>query len=147
MKHSILTAAIFIVLFGCIKAQKPLKIEKDTLLQNTKTWDGTDLPPYPAGKPELTLLKVTVPPHTRLNWHSHPVINAGYMLKGSLTVTSENGDILELKEGDSIVELVNTLHYGENKTNKAAEILVFYVGVKNKAITVQDSLTNMDATK
>lgn len=147
MKHSIIATAIFIVLFGCIKAQKPLNIEKDTLLRNTKTWDGTDLPPYPSGKSEVTLLKVTVPPHTRLNWHSHPVINAGYMLKGSLTVTSENGDILELKEGDSIVELVNTSHYGENKTDKPAEIIVFYVGVQNEAITVQDSTKNLKTTK
>ena len=77
-----------------------------------------------------------IPPKTKLNWHKHPVINAGVLLKGELTVISKANDTLHQKAGEPIVEIVNGWHYGENKGNEPAEIIVFYAGVENTPITV-----------
>jgi quercetin dioxygenase-like cupin family protein len=69
--------------------------------------------------------------------HHHPVINAGVLLKGELTVVADDNKTLHLRAGDSIVELVNKKHYGKNEGKEAAEIIVFYAGVENKPITVK----------
>ena len=110
--------------------------EVTVLAKTGASWDGTILTHYEEGQPEITILKITIPPKTELAVHKHPVINAGVMLKGELTVITENREILTLKAGEAIVEVVNTWHYGRNDGNVPAEIIVFYAGLKDKPITV-----------
>ena len=54
----------------------------------------------------------------KLKIHRHPVINAGYMVSGELTVKTIEGEIFHLNEGEVIIEVVNKLHYGINETEK-----------------------------
>ena len=107
------------------------------LAKSTKSWDGAYLPHYPAGQPEVTILRIRIPAGAELDMHYHPVINAGVLLKGELTVVAEDGKILHLRAGDSIVELVNKKHYGKNEGPETAEIIVFYAGIENKPVTVK----------
>jgi quercetin dioxygenase-like cupin family protein len=109
------------------------------LAKTSSSWDGKALPDYPEGKPEVTILRITIPPKARLPVHKHPVINAGVMLKGELTVVTENKKTLHLKAGDSIVEVVNTWHYGINEGDEPAEIIVFYAGVHGAPITIKET--------
>ncbi|MDY7002072.1 MAG: cupin domain-containing protein, partial [Thermodesulfobacteriota bacterium] len=37
----------------------------------------------------------------------------------------------------SIVEVVNTWHYGKNEGNETAEIIVFYAGIVDEAVTIK----------
>ncbi len=106
------------------------------LVKSSHSWDGTLLPAYPQGQPEVTILRITIPAGTRLPLHHHPVINAGVLLKGQLTVVAEQGQKLHLHAGDPIVEMVHTPHYGINEGDEPAEIIVFYAGVTGKPITV-----------
>ncbi|HOZ60858.1 MAG TPA: cupin domain-containing protein, partial [Smithellaceae bacterium] len=69
--------------------------------------------------------------------HKHPVINAGVMIAGDLTVITEKNETLHLKTGDSIIEVVDKWHYGKNEGNKTAEIIVFYAGVIKQVITIK----------
>ena len=62
---------------------------------------------------KFTILKISIPPKTRLPLHQHPVINAGVLIKGELTVMTEDGKILHLQAGDPIVEVTDTWHFGE----------------------------------
>lgn len=101
----------------------------------TTSWDGADLIDYPTGNASITLLKITVAPNSQLPLHYHPVINVGYMLEGSLTVTDDKGNTLIINAGDPIIETVNTIHYGENRGDTDAVILVFYAGEEDEAIT------------
>ncbi len=89
-------------------AESPIVEE---LAKSTSSWDGSILPEYQKGRPEITILKITIPPKTELPFHRHPGINAGVLLEGALTVVTEDGKTLNLKEGDSILEVVNTRHY------------------------------------
>ncbi len=113
---------------------KGVKVVK--LVQTTRSWNGASLPGYPKGKPEITILKITIGPHVRLPLHKHPVINAGVLLKGKLTVITERGKKLKLKAGDPIVEVVNTWHYGINEGNQPAVIVVFYAGTPGTPLTI-----------
>ena len=107
-----------------------------TLVKTTQSWNGEFLPAYPQGKPEITILRITIPAGTKLDTHSHPVMNAGVLISGQLTVVTEDGKTLHLKAGDAIVEVVNTLHYGMNEGKVPAEIIVFYAGGVDTPITV-----------
>ena len=101
------------------------------LAKTTRSWDGKFLLPYPQGQPEITIRWISIPAGTRLETHSHPVINAGVLISGQLTVVTADGKTLHLKTGDPIVEVVNTPHYGINEGNVSAEIVVFYAGTVN----------------
>jgi quercetin dioxygenase-like cupin family protein len=133
------------IFWGCAMApppepkmadQQPIVVQK--LVQSTKSWDGAPLPAYPTTQPEVTILRITIAPGAKLPFHHHPVINAGVLLKGQLTVVTVNGATLHLKAGDPIVETVNTVHYGVNDGQVPAEIIVVYAGTPDHPITVID---------
>lgn len=109
----------------------------DVLAKTSVSWDGKDLPNYAKGKPEITILRIKIPPKVQLPQHVHPVINAGVLLKGELTVVTKDKETLHLKAGDSIVEVVGKWHYGKNDGNELAEIIVFYAGVQDTPITIK----------
>jgi|SRR5690554_8168854 quercetin dioxygenase-like cupin family protein len=115
------------------------KIEAVTLIEASKSWNGDELPQYPDGKPKITILKITIPPHSKLSIHKHLVINAGVLTKGELTVVDEENNTLLLKAGDALVELVNTCHFGENNGDSPAEIIVFYAGTEDLPITITEN--------
>jgi len=112
-------------------------VQVDVLAKTGLSWDGSHLPDYPKGTPEITILRIKIPPGVQLALHKHSVINAGILLKGQLTVVTEDNRTLYLKAGDPIVEVVNKWHYGKNEGNETAEIILFYAGVLNTPITIE----------
>ncbi|MCA1744085.1 MAG: cupin domain-containing protein, partial [Desulfovibrionales bacterium] len=85
------------------------------LARTNHTWDEQLLPQYPQGQPEVTILEITIPAGAKLPLHMHPVINAGVLIQGELTVTTEHNEVQVLKAGEAIVEVVDKWHYGQNK--------------------------------
>jgi quercetin dioxygenase-like cupin family protein len=136
MKKLLFGICLTLSLLSNVLAEDVNSVVVDVLSKTGSSWDGESLPDYPAGKPEITILRIKIPAGTQLSLHKHPVINAGVLLIGELTVVTEDNKTLYLKAGDSIVEVVNKWHYGKNEGNKTAEIIVFYVGVQDKPITV-----------
>lgn len=128
---------LIVALTGTVWAQDVNTANVEVLTKTSSSWDGGVLPDYAEGKPEITILKITIPPKVILPLHEHPEINAGVLLKGELTVATEDNKTLHLKAGDAIVEVVNTWHYGKNEGNEAAEIIVFYAGIKDEPITIK----------
>jgi len=92
--------------------QDQSEVKVTQIAKATKRWDGSPLPPYPTQNPEITILAYEIPSGMRLPVHKHPVMNAGVVLQGSLTVVTKEGRQLMLNPGDSIVELVHQWHYG-----------------------------------
>ncbi|MDY7031008.1 MAG: cupin domain-containing protein [Thermodesulfobacteriota bacterium] len=137
MKKIFCGICLIVFLTGHAWAQEENVFKTDVLAKTSLSWDGTDLPHYAKGKPEITILRIKIPPKTKLPVHKHPVINAGVLLKGTLTVVTKEEEILHLKAGDSIVEVVNKWHYGINEGNESAEIIVFYAGVQGLPITIK----------
>ncbi len=112
------------------------RVTADILAKTGRCWNGSPLPDYPKGTPEITILRFTIPPGVQLPLHHHPVINAGVLLDGELTVVTDDNRTLHLKAGDSMIEVVNTWHYGKNEGTRNADLIVFYAGVKETPITV-----------
>ncbi len=111
-------------------------VVSETLLDKVpNSWDGKALEAYPAGKPAITMLRISVPPKVKLPKHYHSVINVGYMLQGELTVRGENGQSKTIKAGEPLIEMVGTIHYGENTGDTTAVIVVFYAGDSKTPIT------------
>lgn len=137
MRKLLCGAGLILLLSSHVWAADGNGVTVDTLAKTSSSWDGTALPGYPKGEPEITILRITVPPKVQLPLHKHPVINAGVLLKGQLTVVTEDKETLHLKAGDAIVELVNKEHYGKNEGDEPAEIIVFYAGAKGRPITVK----------
>ena len=127
--------ACFVFISACAGPINHVEVKQ--LAKSTKSWDGNYLPSYSQGQPEVTILRIRIPAGAELDMHYHPVINAGVLVKGELTVITDDHQTLHLKAGDSIVELVNKKHYGKNEGKEEAEILVFYAGIDNKPITVK----------
>lgn len=142
MKAIIFTTIALLFTASMTTAQAQSEVKVDVLAKTSKSWNGQQLPHYPSSQPEITMLKVTIPPGTKLPEHMHLVINAAVLLKGKLTVISENGKKLYLKAGDPIVELVNTWHYGLNEGEEPVELIVFYAGTANVPITIKKSTAN-----
>jgi len=120
-------------------------IEVELLAKNTVSWDGDELPAYPTGTPEVSILRITIPAHTALPLHRHPVINAGVLLEGQLTVVTPDGLEKHMKAGDSLIELVEKWHFGRNDGDEPAVILVVYAGEVGKPITVKATEAEKEA--
>jgi quercetin dioxygenase-like cupin family protein len=137
MKKLIYGICFALLLSSSVLAAEVNTAHVDLLAKTSLSWDGSPLPYYPKGTPEITILRIKIPPGVQLSLHRHPVINAGVLLKGELTVVTEDNRTLHLKAGESIVEVVNKWHYGKNEGNEAAEIIVFYAGVQDVPITIE----------
>ena len=98
------------------------------LADASESWDGTPLPAYPAGRPRVTLLRGVVPPGATMAMHRHSIVNAGVVLRGELTVISDMGAERTFRAGEALVELIGTPHYGENRGEEEAEVVMFYAG-------------------
>jgi len=126
-----------ILIAGCASPKYTNDVCSVQLVKSTESWNGQPLPAYKTGEPEITILRITIPPRHTLPMHTHPVINAGVLLKGQLTVTTESGQVLHLRLYDPIIEVVDTWHYGKNEGDEPAEIIVFYAGIKGESITIK----------
>ncbi|MDT7833182.1 cupin domain-containing protein [Flavobacteriaceae bacterium S356] len=127
----------FICFIICSCAEKKEKdIQITTILETTKSWNGTLLPKFSSAQPKVTISKVVIPPKAKLPRHLHPVITTGMLTKGELTVTDDNNKQITIKAGDVLVEVTNTIHFGENTGNVPAEIIVFYIGPEDSPTTV-----------
>ena len=102
--------------------------QSQTLLKSDHSWNGVSYTHYPTGRPELTMLKLTIAPHTQLPWHTHPFPNAAYVLSGTLTVHDKiSGKTKVFHQGDAFAETVNDIHRGETG-DEPVVLLVTYAG-------------------
>ena len=109
----------------------------ETVIQTNVYWNQKPIKAIHIDQPQVTILKITIPTGEKLSMHKHPMLNVGYMIKGELTVYSEKGDVLVLKAGDPVVELVDTWHYGENTGAEDVVIVVTYVGNKEEDLSIK----------
>jgi len=105
------------------------------LLRTDTSWNGAPIQPQTIAHPEVTLVRIKIPPKKSLPIHQHTMINVAYVVSGTLCVKTESGKTIILKKGDSINEVVDTWHHGENIGDDEVELLVFYVGEKGTPLS------------
>lgn len=116
-----------------------VKTESVELMKTSQSWDGAELPDYLVGKPELRALKVTLAPHSSLAKHHHDIMSFGVVNKGELTIVRESdGKEVTVREGETVVETVGTVHHGENRGEEPVELVVFYLSQDGMPLSVAD---------
>ncbi|HEY0302366.1 MAG TPA: cupin domain-containing protein [Rhizomicrobium sp.] len=76
-------------------------------------------------RPDVLVSIATFPPGARLPEHQHPHPHYVYVLEGVLTVVNTDANkTFEVKEGDFVVEMQDTWHYGINNGTVPVKLLV-----------------------
>ncbi|SEA47514.1 Cupin domain-containing protein [Segatella bryantii] len=130
------------ILTSCEKARaqddNPVQqVSSQELIRTSQSWDGVELPDYFQGRPELVAVKYVFPAGKKLGWHHHPVMNYGILVQGELTIIGQDGKEKVVHEGEAVVEMVNTIHHGENRGNKPVILYMFYLSQKGQQLAVQ----------
>lgn len=112
-------------------------IKRETLTMSTSSWDGVPYKSYPAGRPQMAVLKITLAPHTTMNWHTHPIPSAAYVLSGDLTVEKKDGTRKHFVAGQAFTETVNSIHRGITD-DKGVVLIVFYAGKAGLPLSQSD---------
>ena len=113
------------------------QVTSEELIRTSQSWDGVELPDYFEGRPELVAVKYVFPAGQKLGWHHHPVINYGVLIQGELTIIGQDGKEKVVHEGEAVVEMVNTIHHGENRGTKPVILYMFYLSKEGEALAVQ----------
>ena len=122
-----------------------MNIQTTELLRASHSWDGAALPAYPASVPELIVNRLFFPVGAKTGWHHHNVINYGIIQQGELTIVCLDGTERTFSEGEAIVEVVGTVHRGENRGSKPVILVMFYASTAGVEVTVQHpELSSMD---
>ena len=101
-------------------------VHGEVLLQTTQSWNGIAYRTYPNGQPQLTVLKMTIPPRTGLPWHTHAIPNAAYILSGRLTIEDKGtGEKKTFHAGEALAESVDVAHRGVTGEEPAVVIIVY----------------------
>jgi quercetin dioxygenase-like cupin family protein len=112
-------------------------VTSEELIRTSQSWDGVELPDYFKGRPELVAMKYVFPAGQKLGWHHHPVMNYGILVQGELTIIGQDGKEKTVHEGEAVVEMVNTIHHGENRGTKPVILYMFYLSQKDLPLAVQ----------
>ncbi len=113
------------------------QVETTELFRTSRSWDGTELPDYPQGRPELVAVKYVIPQGRKLGWHHHDAMNHGVLVQGELTIVAQDGSEKVVHEGETIVEMVGTVHHGENRGEKPVVLYMFYLSQQGLPLSVQ----------
>ena len=144
--RSIIGAAAIGIAAGCAssctdapfaKYDDAKEIEIIELKRTSQSWDGAELPDYPVGKPELVVKRYVFPRGSKLGWHHHPVMNYGILQQGELTIIGLDGKEKTVRAGEAVVEMVGTIHHGENRGDKTVVLDMFYISQNGTPIAVQ----------
>ena len=116
----------------------PVQTVRSTeLIRTSQSWDGAALPDYLQGRPEVVAVKYEIQAGQKLGWHHHPVMNHGILVQGELTIVSLDGKEKVVHEGEVVVEMVNTIHHGENRGTKPVILYMFYLSQEGLPLSVQ----------
>jgi len=138
---TIFCGATAVSLNSCSQAQaqkdNPAQVVSTELIRTSQSWDGVELPDYLQGRPELVAVKYVFPAGQKLGWHHHPVMNYGILVQGELTIIGQDGKEKVVHEGEAVVEMVNTIHHGENRGTKPVILYMFYLSQDGMQLAVQ----------
>jgi quercetin dioxygenase-like cupin family protein len=136
MVRYLLPAAISLLQIAGIAQAGAEQVQTKLLVKSTAAWNGRAYEKFGEGRPELTVIRVTIPAHTQLPWHTHPMLSVGYILSGHITVEDRaTGRKKIFKAGEAIPEQVDTAHRGTTD-DEPVVIIVTYAGTVGQPTSV-----------
>lgn len=129
-----------IIVLVCICVSAKSQYNNGVVLEAVLKTDTTSIGQkivYPTfANDEVSIIKVTLPPGKSTGWHKHFFPVFAYVLKGTLTVEVENKKTLQFPVNSSFSEVINTLHNGVNNGNEDVVLIAFFMGEKDKPLSV-----------
>ena len=113
------------------------QVQTTEIIRTSQSWDGAELPDYLRGRPEIVAVKYEIPAGQSLGWHHHPVMNFGILVQGELTIISKDGTEKTVHEGEAVIEMVGTIHHGENRGTKPVLLYMFYLSQEGMVLSEQ----------
>ena len=113
------------------------EVKTTELLRTSQSWDGASLPSFPNENAEIISMRYEFPPGKKLGWHHHDVINFGLVQQGELTIIDIHGNVKVFHAGEPLVEMVGTIHHGENNGTETVVLYMFYVAKQGTPISIQ----------
>jgi quercetin dioxygenase-like cupin family protein len=128
----IVALSIFIFVISLCGYAQYNELIVETLLKTDTTLIGQSIE-YPiTDHPEVTILKITLPPGANTGWHKHIVPLFAYVVEGTLSVEVDDGRIVEFSANSAIAESFDTYHIGRNNcTDTNVVLIAFYMGVRD----------------
>ena len=84
---------------------------------------------YPSqGPAKIVSAIVTMLPGEETGWHQHDVPMFGYILEGEVTVTYAGKGTHIYRQGDALIEAIDTPHNGRNTGKIPARVLAVFMG-------------------
>ena len=114
------------------------EVKSTELLRTSQSWNGEELPDYPEGRPELVAVKYIIPAGQKLGWHHHTSMNHGVLGQGELAIIGLDGQTKIVREGEVVVEMVGSIHHGENRGTKPVVLYMFYISQEGEPLSVQN---------
>lgn len=127
LRNQILTASLCPHLI--VAANNQFDIKSEPLLHSSSAWNGVSYEMYSKGAVELSVLRITIAPHSKLKWHTHPMPSAAYIVSGEITIEQLGVKKRHFVAGEVVRETVNILHRGITR-ERPVVLIVFYAGVK-----------------
>jgi quercetin dioxygenase-like cupin family protein len=131
VKHALAGLILFVAPVLAAPGTTPLATTDKTITGQTIT-----APEHPTVISNV----ITFQPGDKTVVHKHPWPHYGYMLEGTLTITNtETGQAFDLKQGEFLVEMQNTAHFGENRGQVPVKILIVDTvpaGIKTNTVPV-----------
>jgi quercetin dioxygenase-like cupin family protein len=63
-------------------------------------------------------------------------MNYGVLVEGELTIIAQDGTEKVVHAGEAVVEMVGTVHHGENRGTKPAVLYMFYLSQEGLPLSV-----------
>jgi len=137
-KIALLFAYLDNFLYLCRRKEiNSMTIKTTELIRTSQSWDGAQLPDFPQGQPELRVIRLDFPIGAKTGWHHHTVVNYGIVQQGDLTIVCQDGSERTFHEGEPLVEVIGTIHRGENRGKKPVVLVMFYYSEPGAEITIQ----------
>jgi len=117
----------------------PDQVTSEVLVQSDQAWNGTPYPAYPATRPQLTVVRMTIPAYSALPWHTHAAPNGGYVLSGHLTLEDQaSGKKRTFHAGQAFTEQVGPVHRGFTD-DAPCQVVLMYAGTPGMPLSVPES--------
>jgi quercetin dioxygenase-like cupin family protein len=106
------------------------------LVKATSSWNDIRYEGYPAGQPELTTVRMTIPANSKLHWHRHLMPNTAYIISGELTIEERGtGRKATYHAGQAFAESVDNVHRGVTGKEPVV-VIVTYAGSQGQPLSV-----------
>lgn len=106
------------------------------LLQADRTNTGQPIVYPDTDRPEVSIIRVVIPPGVETGWHSHPVNGFAVILQGELNIKQRGGESMTYRAGDAFAEMVDQIHRGKNTGDEPVELIMFIIGEKGQPFSM-----------